>query len=68
MIDGSALPYAENIAITKRVVAWAHAKRISVEAELGSIGGKEDHIDISRDQAAEEGEGAKVVGGEPPPA
>ncbi len=51
MIDGSALPYAENIAVTKRVVAWAHAKHISVEAELGSIGGKEDQIDIRRDQA-----------------
>lgn len=51
MIDGSALPYHENVAVTKKVVAWAHAKKISVEAELGSIGGKEDHIDIKRDQA-----------------
>lgn len=51
MIDGSARPYAENIAVTKQVVAWAHAKRVSVEAELGAIGGKEDHIDIKRDQA-----------------
>lgn len=51
MIDGSALPFHENLAVTKKVVGWAHAKRISVEAELGSIGGKEDHIDIARDQA-----------------
>lgn len=51
MIDGSALPYHENVAVTKRVVSWAHARRVSVEAELGSIGGKEDHIDIKRDQA-----------------
>ncbi len=51
MIDGSALSFHENLAVTKKVVQWAHAKRISVEAELGSIGGKEDHIDIARDQA-----------------
>ncbi len=51
MYDGSALSYADNLANTKKVVALAHAKKISVEAELGAIGGKEDHIDIKADQA-----------------
>ncbi len=51
MYDGSALSYADNLAATKKVVQLAHAKGISVEAELGAIGGKEDHIDIRADQA-----------------
>ncbi len=42
MIDGSMLSFEENIALTKSVVALAHAKGISVEAELGTIGGKEE--------------------------
>lgn len=51
MYDGSALSYADNLANTKKVAVLAHAKKISVEAELGSIGGKEDQIDIRADQA-----------------
>ncbi|MBI4121755.1 MAG: class II fructose-bisphosphate aldolase [Parcubacteria group bacterium] len=51
MFDGSALSYADNLAMTKKVVALAHAKKISVEAELGAIGGQEDQIDIKADQA-----------------
>jgi fructose-bisphosphate aldolase class II len=50
MIDASMLPYEENIAATKRVVAAAHAKNISVEAELGQLGGVEEHISVSEDQ------------------
>ena len=42
MIDGSKLPYEENIAVTRKVVEDAHAKGITVEAELGTVGGKED--------------------------
>ncbi len=42
MFDGSKYPIAENIEKTKRVVELAHAKRISVEAEVGAIGGEED--------------------------
>lgn len=42
MIDGSKLPYEENIAVTKKVVEDAHAKGVTVEAELGTVGGKED--------------------------
>ena len=39
MIDGSKLPYEENIAITRRVVEYAHQRDVAVEAELGNIGG-----------------------------
>ncbi|BDZ54677.1 class II fructose-bisphosphate aldolase [Agromyces marinus] len=41
MYDGAKLPFAENVAQTRRVVAAAHAAGISVEAELGEIGGKD---------------------------
>ncbi|MBI4144766.1 class II fructose-1,6-bisphosphate aldolase [Candidatus Woesearchaeota archaeon] len=44
MYDGSHLPFAQNIANTKKVVGWAHRKGISVEAELGTIGGAEDKV------------------------
>src|SRR5699024_12644574 len=45
MIDASQYPLVENIAYTKKVVEVAHAVGISVEAELGKIGGTEDDID-----------------------
>lgn len=38
MIDGSMLPYEENVALTKKVVEMAHAVNVSVEAEIGTIG------------------------------
>ncbi|MFJ7931648.1 class II fructose-1,6-bisphosphate aldolase [Peribacillus sp. NPDC096448] len=44
MIDGSHHPLKENIELTKRVVEVAHAVGVSVEAELGRIGGQEDDI------------------------
>ena len=44
MIDGSALPYEENIAVTKKVVDYAHERNVTVEAELGKIIGTEDMI------------------------
>ena len=45
MFDGSSLPIEENIEKTRTVVSLAHAKGISVEAEVGGIGGEEDgHI------------------------
>ncbi len=50
MIDASMKSYDENVAITKRVVAAAHAKGIVVEAELGQLGGVEEHISVSEDQ------------------
>lgn len=42
MIDASALPYEENVKATRRVVDVAHSVGVSVEAELGHIGGRED--------------------------
>ena len=44
MFDGSHLPVEENLKLAKEVVEKAHAKGISVEAEVGSIGGEEDGI------------------------
>ncbi|KRM89719.1 class II fructose-1,6-bisphosphate aldolase [Liquorilactobacillus vini] len=44
MFDGHDLPFAENLEKTKEIVKLAHAKNISVEAEVGSIGGTEDGI------------------------
>ncbi|MRJ47437.1 class II fructose-1,6-bisphosphate aldolase [Fundicoccus ignavus] len=44
MIDGSHSPIDENIAITKEVVAYAHERGASVEAEVGTVGGEEDGV------------------------
>jgi fructose-bisphosphate aldolase class II len=44
MIDASHHPLEENIALTKQVVDYAHARGVSVEAELGTVGGQEDDI------------------------
>lgn len=44
MFDGHDLPFAENLEKTKEIVKLAHAKNMSVEAEVGSIGGTEDGI------------------------
>ena len=44
MFDGSHLPVEENLKLAKEVVEKAHAKGISVEAEVGTIGGEEDGI------------------------
>jgi len=51
MIDGSRLPLTENIALTKRVLDVARAAGVSVEAELGKIGGTEDDITVSEREA-----------------
>ncbi|MDD3604928.1 MAG: ketose-bisphosphate aldolase [Kiritimatiellae bacterium] len=51
MIDASAEPFAKNIEITKRVVDAAHAKGIVVEAELGKLGGVEEHVSVSEADA-----------------
>ena len=51
MIDGSRFPLEENIAFTKRVVEIAHPLGVSVEAELGKIGGTEDHIVVDERDA-----------------
>jgi fructose-bisphosphate aldolase, class II len=44
MIDGSHLPYAENVALTKKVVEYAHKYDVSVEGELGVLAGIEDEV------------------------
>lgn len=44
MIDGSSLPYEENIALTKKVVEYAHQFDVKVEAELGVLAGVEDEV------------------------
>jgi fructose-bisphosphate aldolase class II len=51
MIDASHDPFDENVAITKRVVDRAHAKGISVEAELGMLGGVEEDIKVEEGNA-----------------
>lgn len=44
MIDASHHPFEENIEITSKVVEYAHARGVSVEAELGTVGGQEDDV------------------------
>lgn len=51
MIDGSALPFEENIALSKRVAEYAHEKGVSVEAELGKLAGIEDDVNVSAEDA-----------------
>jgi fructose-bisphosphate aldolase class II len=49
MIDASHFPFEENVAITRRVVERAHDKGISVEAELGQLGGVEEDISVDEE-------------------
>jgi len=51
MIDASAEPFEKNVEITKRVVEAAHARGIAVEAELGQLGGVEEHVAVSEADA-----------------
>jgi fructose-bisphosphate aldolase class II len=51
MIDGSAYDFETNIATTHRVVEAAHAKGLVVEAELGQLGGVEEHVNVSESSA-----------------
>ncbi|MDI6800241.1 MAG: class II fructose-1,6-bisphosphate aldolase [Actinomycetota bacterium] len=51
MIDGSKHPFDENIKITKEVISFARPKGITVEGELGRIGGTEDNISVSEREA-----------------
>lgn len=52
MIDGSKHPFEENIALTQKVVEIAHPNNVSVEAELGKIGGVEDDIVVDAADAS----------------
>jgi fructose-1,6-bisphosphate aldolase class II len=60
MIDGSHHPIDENIAMTKEVVDYAHARGISVEAEVGTVGGTEDGV-YGGIKYADEGECVRIV-------
>lgn len=51
MIDASSKPWEENIAITKQVVEYAHARGVVVEAELGKLAGIEDDVHVEADDA-----------------
>jgi fructose-bisphosphate aldolase, class II len=51
MIDGSKHSFEENIAVTKKVVEYAHAKGVVVEAELGKLAGVEDAVHVSAKDA-----------------
>ena len=51
MIDGSKYDFEENIAITKKVVDYAHERGVVVEAELGKLAGIEDEVNVSADEA-----------------
>ena len=51
MIDGSHLPYEENVALTKKVVEYAHPRNVTVEAELGQLAGIEDDVNVSAEDA-----------------
>ena len=51
MIDASSRPFEENVAVTRRVVEYAHDHGVVVEAELGALAGVEDHVDVSADKA-----------------
>ena len=52
MIDGSHLPYEENVALTKKVVEYAHPRNVTVEAELGQLAGIEDDVNVSAEDAS----------------
>ncbi|MDD4437014.1 MAG: class II fructose-1,6-bisphosphate aldolase [Tissierellia bacterium] len=51
MIDGSKYPLEENIALTKKVVEYAHSKGVVVEAELGKLAGVEDAVKVNTKDA-----------------
>src|SRR5699024_2977335 len=51
MIDGSRFPLEENIKLTKQVVDYAHARGVSVEAELGKLAGVEDDVKVDAKHA-----------------
>ena len=52
MIDGSHLPFEENIALTRKVVEYAHDRNVTVEAELGRLAGVEDDVKVSAEDSS----------------
>ena len=51
MIDGSHLPYGENVELTRKVVEYEHARGVTVEGELGQLAGVEDEVSVEADKA-----------------
>ena len=51
MIDGSKYSFEENVELTKKVVEYAHARGVVVEAELGKLAGVEDDVNVAADDA-----------------
>ncbi|HAR68923.1 MAG TPA: fructose-1,6-bisphosphate aldolase, class II [Thermus scotoductus] len=62
MIDGSHLPFEENIAETKKVVAYAHSNGVWVEAELGRLAGVEDEVSSEHSIYTDPDQAAEFVG------
>ena len=60
MIDGSKLPFEDNIALTKKVVEACHPGGVYVEGELGKVGGKEDDLEGDDDNPYTDPEEAKI--------
>ena len=52
MIDGSHLPFEENIALTKKVVEYAHDRGVVVEGELGRLAGVEDEVKVKKEDSS----------------
>jgi len=50
MIDGSSLPFEENVRVTREVVDYAHPRGVFVEGELGHVGGKEEDVESELDR------------------
>lgn len=61
MIDGSSLPFEENVALTKKVVSYAHKKGVFVEAELGVLKGVEDLVSADKNIYTKKEEAKKFV-------
>ena len=52
MFDGSSMPYEENIRIARQVAEYAHERGVVVEAELGTLAGVEDEVNVSAEEAS----------------
>ena len=52
MIDGSHLPFEENIALTRKVVEYAHDRNVTVEGELGRLAGVEDEVKVKAEDSS----------------
>lgn len=61
MIDGSHLPFEENIALTKKVVEYAHDKGCVVEGELGQLAGVEDDVNVEHHSYTDPGQVQEFV-------